>query len=179
MRMGTGPAGPSKLPFAEFRRQPHPDSPRIEGEHLNRRIVHFRQRRYRKLKVRNPTSQKQRRHQQSRRHWTQNKWPRGIHWVGAALPLVLFCPCVWRRATTWTPFSRRSNPLVARLTPAFTPCTAVFWSSLVSVVIGCTLTALLGWRTYTNAAVPLCYTAAEGTSVTFRSVLTSRRAFTN
>src|SRR5208283_3655099 len=149
--------------------------PRIERQDLDRRIVHLRQRRHRQLRVSDNAHQHDGRHQQRRRNRTQNK--RTGRAQGALLPLGLAAIGFVEMEIAALSCSL-SKLLVASTAPGWIPVTCAVVAFVTPTVIGVRC-ALFSAITYTNAACPLCCTAALGISVAPSSVFTSSRTFTN
>src|SRR6266851_1180530 len=78
-------AQPRYLPKLSLQRRRHRRRhhlrarPGIKRLHLDRRIVHLRQRRHRQLHIRNKSRKQNGHHQKRGGHWPKNKWPRRAH----------------------------------------------------------------------------------------------------
>src|SRR5262249_35753565 len=98
----------AKLPFQGCRngRRDHIRAgARIEGQHLDRGVVHLRQRRHRQLVIGHCAGEQDGHHQQGRRDWSQDEGSGGIHSSPFALlvPRAPTCiPCLPTPAITAT-----------------------------------------------------------------------------
>src|SRR5262249_22931565 len=147
---------------------------RVEGHHLDRRVVYLGQRRHRELHIGHRASQQDGRHQQGRRDRAQDKGAGRIHW----LPFVLPAPAM--RAATFIPRCNLSTPSMTTTSPGVRPLSMITSSPSLGPTTTLRIsTVLSSLTTYTNVPCGLRWTAAEGTMLTSFFVSTRARAFTN
>ena len=92
----------------------------IEGEHLDGRIIHLRQRGDRQLLVRHGAGQQDRGHEQRGRNRPQDELAGQVHFCGPFAPVVC--------SSTFAPSRRRSAPSTTIRSPGATP-SRIDWSS--------------------------------------------------